>query len=655
MLTVGFILSGLVISIRKFPDYVKFLLRVNPVFITVGIFEYLYIDDCDIDYGSSNFCRATVLTISGYSPYNEPGYGFLCVYAWTGLFYVLTMGVYCVQFVSTGVFVDRSIDGDMRDALTSPNKRQHSTSDDHYDSVSHSDSDEIKSQENDAKQKQNLENFRGALERVSKFHAAQSSDFESDTSSSDGAHVKSTGGRSPSKSKGKIKKHKRSRNVSDPSDEELDSEGSDADSDSDEKHDRKSKRFKSPHRSPSNRLSRGRSSASRKRRDYDSSEYDEVPLDPHGNTDDDEDAGRWRKGDGKSSRQQSSSRLQKSEEEQDSSLPSQASDRHARDAVPPLGSGLAMQTSFRSPIREEEYADRATPAEVPPNERMGRLERRENSTAPAYESDGYNDIPPAATGDSNEQELRATFQQQRVEHEVEMPVMKSVRPFSPQPVSTYDEPVGATPKAPETYQKEPMRPIAAPAHETKQDRHETVHPTSPPVSRVSDVPIDTSEAAPPVAHESTPETAVNPPSRRKSVKEIMAALQLGPTATPSRAPPPVPTVVKEPSPPPSFAEESTFSSQDYDLFYVEQTVQDGFGVILSVVIDFKGNVASKKEILLGITDDHRSLKIALVSSAEEEIHVPLLRPIDVSTIKSKFNKGACALNVTASVLEEQMS
>jgi hypothetical protein len=112
LLTFCTLFGGLLINIYKFPDFIKFILQVNPLFISAATNQYIFIDSCTLLYGDQNFCRSIMMTVFGYYPYSEPGLGNGIILGWGIFFNLLAWGVLIFQQSATGVYINNETTDD---------------------------------------------------------------------------------------------------------------------------------------------------------------------------------------------------------------------------------------------------------------------------------------------------------------------------------------------------------------------------------------------------------------------------------------------------------------------------------------------------------------------------------------------------------------
>lgn len=113
LLTFCTLFGGLLINIYKFPDFIKPILQVNPLFISAATNQYIFIDSCTLIYGDENFCRSFMMTAFGYFPYSEPGLGNGIILAWGIFFNLLAWIVLLFQQSATGVYINETTDDGM--------------------------------------------------------------------------------------------------------------------------------------------------------------------------------------------------------------------------------------------------------------------------------------------------------------------------------------------------------------------------------------------------------------------------------------------------------------------------------------------------------------------------------------------------------------
>jgi hypothetical protein len=110
LLTFCTLFGGLLINIYKFPFVVKWILQVNPLFISAATLQYLFIDSCSLLYGDENFCRSVMMTAFGYYPYSEPGVGNGIILAWGIFFNTVAWIVLLLEQSATRIYISEKQD-----------------------------------------------------------------------------------------------------------------------------------------------------------------------------------------------------------------------------------------------------------------------------------------------------------------------------------------------------------------------------------------------------------------------------------------------------------------------------------------------------------------------------------------------------------------
>ena len=110
LLTFCTLFGGLLINIYKFPNFIKWVLQINPLFISAATNQYLFINSCTLIYGDQNFCRSFMMTAFGYYPYSEPGVGNGIILSWGLFFNIISWIILMLKQSTKGVYISEKQD-----------------------------------------------------------------------------------------------------------------------------------------------------------------------------------------------------------------------------------------------------------------------------------------------------------------------------------------------------------------------------------------------------------------------------------------------------------------------------------------------------------------------------------------------------------------